>query len=154
MKLSRKIGLGLVLILVILQFIRPSKNVSEQLITTDDISNTYAVPKDVHQIFIKKCYDCHSNNTTYLWYYNIQPVGLWMGHHIDEGKDELNFSAFKTYTAKRANHKLEEISESVTDGWMPIDSYLWMHHEAKVTPAETSAINTWIKSLGVKVEKN
>jgi hypothetical protein len=154
MKLSRKILLGLLAVFIMSQFFRPEKNISPHIITDNDISKRYVMPENVHQVFVKKCYDCHSNNTHYAWYYNIQPIGWWMAHHVNEGKLRLDFSEFKTYDAKRANHKLEEISESVTEGWMPLDSYLWSHQDAKVTPEETAVINAWISSLGIETKKN
>jgi hypothetical protein len=154
MKLSHKILLGLLAVIIIIQFFRPARNTSDVIVTDDDISNAYTIPDNVHQILIKKCYDCHSNNTHYPWYFKIQPVGWWMAHHVDEGKRELNFSVFKTYPSKKANHKLEEMSEAVTEGWMPLDSYLWIHQDAKVTPEEKEAINTWITSLGVEIKKD
>jgi hypothetical protein len=154
MKLSHKLLLGLLALLIMGQFFRPQKNISPEVITADDISKTYAIPENVHQILVKKCYDCHSNNTHYLWYYNIQPIGWWMAHHVNEGKQELDFSSFKTYSAKRANHKLENISKSVTEGWMPLDSYLWIHKDSKVTPEEKAAINAWVASLGVEIKKD
>jgi len=153
MKRSRKIGIGLLALLILIQFFRPSKNVSSQLITDNDIAKAYSINDDVHQIFIKKCYDCHSNNTVYPWYYNIQPVGMWMAHHVNEGKEELNFSEFKTYSARKANHKLESISDAINDGWMPLDSYLWIHKEAEISATDREAINAWIKTLGVVFEK-
>lgn len=153
MKRSRKIGLIILGILVVIQFIRPSKNVSPEIITENDISKTYAIGDDVHQIFLKKCYDCHSNNTIYPWYLNVQPIGWWMAYHIREGKEELNFSDFKNYSAKRAAHKLDEISDAVTEGWMPLNTYLWMHPHAKIQPEEATSINAWIKSLPLEHEK-
>jgi len=153
MKRSRKIGLIILGILVLIQFIRPSKNISPQVITENDISKTYTIREDVHQIFIKKCYDCHSNNTVYPWYLNVQPIGWWMAYHIREGKEELNFSEFKTYSAKRVAHKLDEISDAVTEGWMPLNTYLWMHANAKIQPEEADAINAWIKTLPVDLKK-
>jgi hypothetical protein len=154
MKRSRKIGLIILVVLILIQFIRPSKNISAPVITENDISKTYAVTEDVHQIFIKKCYDCHSNNTVYPWYLNIQPVGWWMAYHVREGKEELNFSEFKTYSSKRAAHKLDEISDAVTEGWMPLTSYLWMHANARIQPDEAVAINAWIKTLPVELKKS
>ena len=150
--MKKKIGIGLLIVLVLLQFVRPARNHSEEVIAENDISKTYAIAEPVHQIFVKKCYDCHSNNTHYPWYTNIQPVGLWMQHHVNEGKDELNFSEFKTYPERRANHKLEEISDAVNEGWMPLDSYLWIHKEAKVSPDDRDAINAWIKTLAIVFE--
>lgn len=154
MTLGKKIGWGILAILVIIQFIRPSKNVSEQLITDNDISKTYAMTDEVHQILIKKCYDCHSNSTVYPWYNNIQPVGWWLAAHVDEGKEELNFSEFKTYPEKKATHKMEELSEAVNEGWMPLDSYLWIHGDAKISEADKTAINAWIKTLPIVFEKD
>lgn len=146
--------MGLLIVLIAIQFIRPSKNHSDVLISENDISYTYAITEDVHSIFINKCYDCHSNTTRYPWYNNIQPIAWWLSSHVKEGKDELNFSEFKSYTEKRAIHKLEEISEAVNDGWMPLKSYLWMHHDAKITESDRTAINTWLKGLPVQFEKH
>jgi len=153
MSLPKKIALGFLAILVLIQFFRPAKNISSEIVTADDISKKYAIPENVHQVLIQKCYDCHSNNTIYPWYYNIQPVAWWMAHHVNDGKRHLNFSEFKTYPEKKANHKMEELSEAVNEGWMPLDSYLWMHHEASITATDRDAINAWIKSLPIVFEE-
>ena len=148
----RKILIGVIVVLGVMQFIRPPKNVGEK-ITENDISKAYGLPEAVHSIFVEKCYDCHSNSTVYPWYSHIQPVGWWMNGHIEHGKEELNFSEFKTYSEKKATHKLEEISELVTEGEMPLPSYLWIHRSAKIAPEENAMINNWIQSLGVKIKE-
>ena len=153
MSKAKKILLVVLALLLIIQFIRPSKNQSEDLITDRDISKKYTTPDAVHKILVQKCYDCHSNRSNYPWYFNIQPVGWWMDHHITEGKEHLNFSEFTTYTEKRANHKMNEVSEAVNEGWMPIDSYLWTHHDAKITQEDRDAVNAWIKTLGIPQEE-
>lgn len=147
----KKILLALFIFLVAIQFIRPTKNSSE-VITENDISKTYEMPEAVHSILVQKCYDCHSNNTNYPWYSSVQPVAWWINSHVLEGKEHLNFSEFKTYTEKKATHKLEEVSEAVTDGWMPLDSYVLIHRQTKLTFEDTDKINAWIKSLGVAVK--
>jgi hypothetical protein len=150
--MAKKIILILLAVLVIIQFIRPERNVSEEIITARDISKVHPIPENVHQILIKKCYDCHSNNTNYPWYINFQPVGWWLAHHIDEGKEELNFSEFSTYDKKKADHKLEEVGEVLEDGSMPLESYTLIHTEAKISAEEKEAINTWLKSLPITFE--
>ena len=145
----KKIGIAVIIVLGVLQFIRPPKNMGEK-ITENDISLTYGVPEAIHSIIVQKCYDCHSNSTVYPWYTNVQPVGWWMYKHIEDGKEELNFSEYKTYSEKKANHKLEEISELVTEGEMPLASYLWIHRDAKISREENAMINNWIESLGAK----
>lgn len=150
--MAKKILIGLLVIVVLMQVMQPTKNQAEG-ISENDISKAYALPAGVHETFVKKCYDCHSNNTQYPWYVHIQPIGWWMASHIKEGKDELDFSQFKTYDAKRATHKLEEISEEIAEGHMPIKSYLWLHGDGKVTADELKEINAWIGSLGVPVKE-
>ncbi|QIP11801.1 heme-binding domain-containing protein [Spirosoma aureum] len=142
----RKVLLGLLVILVVIQFIRPEKNQSTG-VSPNDITTKYAVPANVQPVLKRACFDCHSNNTTYPWYDNIQPVSWWLNNHIKEGKDELNFSEFASYSPKKARHKLEEVGEAVTEGWMPLDSYLWIHHEAALKPEEAKLIADWASQL-------
>jgi hypothetical protein len=149
----KKILIALLVILVVIQFIRPERNTSAELITATDVSKVHPIPQDVHDLLIKKCYDCHSNTTKYPWYVNIQPVGLWLAHHVDEGKGELNFSEFAAYDKKKADHKLEELLEVVEDESMPLSSYTALHPETKITAEDKTLISTWLKSLPIKFEE-
>lgn len=148
MKPYRKVGYLLLIILLVMQFIQPKKNVSEGL-GENDISKTVAIPATLHQTLITKCYDCHSNNTHYPWYFHIQPIGWWLAAHVHEGKEELNFSLFKTYKTERANHKLEEIGEVIEEGSMPLKAYTVLHRDAEITTEEARQIKDWLTSLGV-----
>jgi hypothetical protein len=150
MKRRRNIGALIIIILVVMQFIQPTKNVSDKVITDEDISKVYAIPASLHQTFIKKCYDCHSNNTNYPWYINIQPIGWWLAAHVHDGKEELNFSTFKNYPPDRALHKLEEIGEVTEERSMPIEAYTAFHKETQLTEADEEAIMAWLKTLNVK----
>ncbi len=147
----KKIAIGLLILFAVAQFIRPPRNTAEG-ISQNDISLTYGMPEAVHKILVQKCYDCHSHNTNYPWYDNIQPVGWWMYSHIEDGKEHLDFSEFKTYSDRKANHKLEEVSEMIVEGEMPLPSYLWVHRDAKLSAQEITMINNWIQSMGVKIK--
>jgi hypothetical protein len=149
----KKILLGLLMLFGIMQLLQPNKNVSD-VASVNDISTVYAVPVDIQNVLTQKCYDCHSNNTRYPWYIHIQPIGWWMAAHIKDAKDELNFSEFKTYDQKKAEHKLSEMVEEIMEGEMPLKSYVWLHEEAKVTPTEAQAISDWVKSLGITVKED
>lgn len=142
----KKMALLFAALLVLIQFIRPEKNANPEL-STADISQVYTMPAAVKNILVQSCYDCHSNNTRYPWYAHIQPVAWWLNSHIQEGKEHLNFSEFGTYPAKKANHKLEEVEEAVTDGWMPLDSYLWVHRDARLTAEQAQAVADWAREL-------
>src|SRR4028118_485047 len=85
MSLTKKILIAVLVILIVIQFIRPTRNTSSAVLPSD-ISNVLALPADVQPILKRACYDCHSNNTSYPWYMNIQPVAWYLAHHVDEGK--------------------------------------------------------------------
>lgn len=144
--MKKKIGIGLVVVLVAIQFIRPTRNTGE-LEGPNDISKHYQVPAEIHAVLKKSCYDCHSNKTEYPWYANLQPVGWWLQSHVNEGKDELNFSEFGTYPEKKAKHKFEEIEELVNEGEMPLSSYTIIHGDAKLSAEQTTAIASWAGAL-------
>lgn len=144
--MNKKILLALLVILVIIQFIRPAQNKSNQ-VSDNDISRHYALPANVDAILKRSCNDCHTNNTTYPWYTNIQPVGWWMQRHVNEGKSHLNFSEFATYAPKRQHHKLEETIEMVKEGEMPLNSYLWMHGNATLSGQDKAALVSWADTL-------
>lgn len=144
--MKKKIGLGLLFVLVVIQFIRPTRNSSAGE-SPNEISKFYNVPVEIHAVIKKSCYDCHSNNTEYPWYTNIQPVGLWLQSHVNEGKRELNFSEFGTYEQKKAKHKFEEIEEVVGEGEMPLTSYTLIHRDTKLTAEQSSAIAAWAGAL-------
>jgi exonuclease VII small subunit len=74
-----------------------------------------------------------------------------MQHHVNEGKEELNFSEFGAYTTKRQNHKMEEVAEQIEKGEMPLDSYLWIHTDAKLTAQEKETLLAWAKDLRNKI---
>jgi len=154
--MKKKILLIVLAILVIIQFIRPARNESSTM-SANDITKHFTVPDDVNAILKKACNDCHSNNTIYPWYMNIQPVGWWMADHVKDGKKELNFSEFGSYTPKRQHHKLKEVVDEVKEGEMPLDSYTWMgtHKEAILTTAEKTLLINWAEILRKEIgEKN
>jgi Haem-binding domain len=147
-KVMKKVLVFLLGVLVVIQFFRPDKNTaSGPEAYAKDITKVHAVPADVQQVLQKACYDCHSNNTNYPWYSQVQPVAWWLNDHIKEGKKELNFSEFAGYSLARQYRKLEEVQEEVKEGKMPLDSYTWIHKEAKLTDAEKQSLYNWVNAI-------
>ena len=142
MRIVKKILLGLLIIFIVIQFFRPAKNINTQAFP-GDITHTVSTPDTVLAILKNSCYDCHSNNTRYPWYNNIQPVAWWLHSHISDGKRALNFDEFGSYTLKRQLNKLKAIREEVTGGGMPLSSYLIIHTDAKLSDAEKKLIGDW-----------
>ena len=143
-KWIKKTLIGLLIVLVLIQFIRidktnPTSNPELDIITTLN------PPTDLAHIIKIACYDCHSNHTEYPWYTNIAPISFWIKNHINHARKHLNFSEWGSYNNKRAHHKLEECYEEVLEGHMPLPSYLWMHSEAKITNDQRKSLATWFQ---------
>ncbi|MEJ2903396.1 heme-binding domain-containing protein [Pedobacter panaciterrae] len=145
MKGIKKILLGLLVIFILIQFVQPARNKSRQVMP-NDISKIVSVPSDVQGILKKACYDCHSNNTEYPWYANMQPMHWFMNNHIQSGKAELNFSEFGSYTSRRQQSKLRSIENSLKDGSMPLNSYTLIHRNAILTKTEKLLLMNWVQN--------
>ena len=131
---------------LILQLIRPARTVSHG-ISGKDILKVYPVPGKVYESLRRSCYDCHSSETVYPWYSQIQPVGWWLQDHIDEGKRALNFSDFASYSVKKQRRKLDEMIEMVKGEQMPLPSYLWIHRDARLNPDQRKIMIEWARSI-------
>src|ERR1039458_4586103 len=75
--IAKKVLIGLLVVLVIIQFIHPEKNINTT-VSALDMNVMYPIPDSVNRVLKNACYDCHSNNTRYPWYNNIQPVAWWL----------------------------------------------------------------------------
>lgn len=145
-KIIIKILLALLLVLVVIQFLHPKKNVSTAIFA-NDISKQYAVPAAVDTILTKACYDCHSNNTKYPWYNNIQPVAWWLNNHVKDGKRLLNFNEFTNMRVARQYKRLKDCIETVKANEMPLESYTWIHKNAILTDAEKQTLYNWCNTV-------
>ncbi len=113
-------------VLVVIQFIRPEKNsggYESVMVFENDTKPTVKVAG----ILKENCYDCHSNQTQYPWYSEIAPFSYWLEDHIKHGKGKFNVSEWDTYSVKKKDHKLDELIEMVEKDEMPLDSYTWIH---------------------------
>jgi hypothetical protein len=142
MKLIKIILLTAGIILIAIQFLQPSRNKNE-VITDTDISKVLSVPDNVRIILKGACYDCHSNNTNYPWYSNIQPIGWYLANHIIKAKEDLNFSEFGGYSSRIQESKLNAIADEITDNGMPLPSYRLLHKNARLGGNEKILLTNW-----------
>ena len=142
----KKILFVLLVLLIIIQFIHPSRNISkgEQ---PNNISRTFNVPTEVRTVLDKACMDCHSNNTRYRWYFKIQPLDWWLTHHINEGKQELNFDEYTNKPLRYQYHKMESTVDQIKKDEMPLNSYLWVHKDAVLTDSEKNVLISWAQGI-------
>jgi hypothetical protein len=142
-KLSLKnILITLALILLLSQFFRIDKT-NPTLQAEQDITAVMKVPIELASILKASCYDCHSNEVNYPWYTNVAPLSWWIKNHINEGREELNFSEWGTYTSRRKDKKLKECAEMIEANEMPLSSYTLIHTETKLSQEQKAQLIAW-----------
>ncbi|TGK83845.1 heme-binding protein [Leptospira montravelensis] len=98
---------------------------------------------EIKEILKRSCYDCHSNETVWPAYSYIFPASLLISHHVEEGREELNFSEFGLLAEKKQNKKIYEIWEQVDEGEMPPKDYLLLHPNSKLSDKDKEILKQW-----------
>ena len=150
MKIFKTIAWVLLIAFVGIQFFPTERNQSEAEYASD-FMEVNTVPPMVQNKIKVSCYDCHSNNTKYPWYNKVQPVAWFLEDHIEEGKNELNFNEWGDYSDRRKNSKLRSIISQIEDDEMPLDSYTFIHRDAKFSESEKKEILKYMTQLKNKL---
>jgi heme-binding protein len=132
----KKILIGIVILLVVIQFFGPEK-------TNPPVKADLIADVNVKTILKTSCYDCHSNETVYPWYSNIVPVSYLLMNHINEGREHLNFSDWENLDSTKKEKLQKEIWEEVEKNKMPLSSYLKLHSEAVLDKTQKEVIKKW-----------
>lgn len=144
-KIIRGTLLALLITLVVMQFIQPNKDNPEVDPAKDFIAMT-TPDAEVGELIKSACYDCHSHTTKWPWYSNVAPISYIVAHHVEEGREHLNFSQWGDYDADRADHKLEECVEEIEEGEMPMTGYALLHSEADLSDEQFQLLMDFFNS--------
>ena len=144
MRVFKRIFLGAAIVFVAIQFVRPAKNLATGPQPNDALV-CYPASAEVKQLLTVACYDCHSNNTRYPWYAEVQPVGWWLSQHVLDAKHSFNFSELAAYSPKTAGRRLDACIDEITDHTMPLSSYRITHKDARLTEAQIKVLSDWFE---------
>lgn len=100
---------------------------------------------DVKPIFQRSCFDCHSSQTQYPWYYKVPGVRQMIDADIKEAKEHLDFEndfPFKSHAMPLED--LNAIAEETQKDTMPPLMYRLMHSDTKLTEIEKNKITNWV----------
>ena len=151
-KILKVLLILLVFAFVVAQFIQPSFS-NPPVVETETLQASTEVPAEVQAVLTRSCSDCHSNETRYPWYSKVTPFNWLLADHIEDGRKELNFSVWNTYTPNKKARKLEELCEQVENGAMPLPSYLWIHREAVMRDGDAALLCSWAKAESKRIEQ-
>ena len=152
-KVLKIVAIVLIAAFIVVQFFRPDRT-KPPVVQAETLESSVPVPENVEQILKRSCNDCHSNQTVYPWYSNISPFSWLLQQHIDEGRQKLNFSVWNTFDAKKKARKLDEVCDQVTTGEMPLNQYLWIHRDAKLSDEDKKLLCDWVDAEKAKIPKS
>ncbi len=139
----------IILISIGIQFYRPDK--SEFIaITLDDFLLYEGAPKNVKALINNSCYDCHSNQTNYVWFDHIAPMSWTVDKHINDAKRELNLSEWATMDYRDKRKALSLIATNITEDKMPLESYVNLHWDSKLSQTDKKEILKWLFTIEIK----
>jgi len=144
------LGLGLIAILILLQFFQPERN-NAPIDPELDMLELLVLPEPMTELIRNACYDCHSNQTVYPWYSRISPASLYMNRHIVKGKEDLNFSEYGLLDKVDRIGVFADFCDVLDAGTMPLQSYTLIHKDARLRQEEKEILCSWTETQAMKV---
>lgn len=133
---------GILLAGCLIQFWQPQRT-NPPVLPGHDFLASNEPPAEVTSILRAACYDCHSYETRWPWYSKVSPLAWWVVDHVNDGREELNFSEWPHDRPRKARTYFRSIQEEVEYGNMPLPSYTWMHSGARLTDQQRQVLMDW-----------
>jgi hypothetical protein len=106
----------------------------------------HATP-EVAAILDRACRDCHSNETRWPWYTNVSPTSWLVANHVQQGREQFNYSEWTSLDEDDQDQLLGGICSLAERGRMPLPSYLIVHRDAKLSPADIKTLCAWTEKM-------
>ena len=142
LKVMKWIAIVLIVVFIGIQFVRPART-NPQVDESQTIFARTQMTPEVSAILDRSCRDCHSNKTVWPWYTNVAPISWWLSNHVNEGRGDLNMSEWGRLAPDRQDRKLRQICDEVSDNVMPLNSYLPMHPQARLSEQDKKTLCEW-----------
>jgi len=83
---------------------------------------------------VAACFDCHSNEVKTPWYAKVAPISWLITHHVDDGRNALNFSDWRGPHGEGGH----DAAEAVQSGSMPPAYFTWfgLHSNARLSKTQ------------------
>lgn len=146
MKTFKKIVFWSFVCFVIIQFI-PTDKINQPINDSVNFIQVEKSPPKVAELLKNACYDCHSNETVYPKYAYIAPISWFVKDHVNEGREHLNFSVWKTYNKELKESMLNKTIQTLKSKTMPLPVYIVYHKEANITDAERMVLINYFEEI-------
>jgi hypothetical protein len=96
-------------------------------------------------IFVKGCFDCHTDRTRYPWYHKLPLVGSMIDGDIRKARRNLDMASGFPFSRKgNVADDLVAMRDELQSGDMPPLNYRFMHWDAKPSHSEKDSVINWI----------
>jgi hypothetical protein len=142
-RLTMWIILGVIIVFILIQFIPVDHSLGGPVKNEPKWDS-----EKTRQYAVRACFDCHSNQTRWPAYSYVAPVSWFVAGHVHDARKRVNFSEWK-FTTRRA----KKIIEDIKTGEMPLDSYLLLHPDARLSDTEKQEFISGLeKTFNIKTD--
>ena len=94
----------------------------------------------------RACQNCHSFNTELPFYGRIAPMSWLMARDVQQARLHMNLSRWQEYSAEDRVMLLSEVGSTVKNHEMPVQRYVLLHSEARLSDYERERIYEWTRA--------
>ena len=104
------------------------------------------IEPDTLGLFQRACQNCHSLNTGLPFYGRIAPMSWLMERDVQQARLHMNLSQWQEYSAEDRIMLLTEVGSAVKNHVMPVQRYVLLHSEARLSDQERDRIYQWTRA--------
>jgi len=94
----------------------------------------------------RACRNCHSQQTEWPWYSHVAPISWLLARDVQHARLHMNLSRWQDYSTDDRIRLLSEIGSAVRNREMPVQRYVLLHPEARLTDIERQQIYRWTRT--------
>jgi len=140
--ITRRVFLISAIALLGLQFV-PTEHYEKSVVTAGRVT-VNGIDRQVGSILERSCRDCHSADTRWPWYSHVAPASWIVARDVRRGRAKLDFSNWAG--RNHSSNERMEICDAVSNGTMPMKTYMLLHRDARLSSQDVDRICAWADS--------
>jgi len=103
-------------------------------------------PSPVTAVIERSCQNCHSERTVWPWYSYVPPISWMIENDVHRARKHMNISRWEDYTTEQQMEILSSLGAGVRNHQMPMQRYLAIHPEARLSESDIHQLYEWSRS--------
>ena len=131
--------------------IHPFGNISSRRTKTPILSGA-EIDTETLGLIQRACQYCHSLNTELPFYGRIDPMSRLMARDVQQARRRMNLSQWQEYSTEERIMLLSEVGSAIKNHEMPVQRYVLLHSEARLSDQEREQIHRWTRAEGKRLK--